>query len=236
MMGQPLSVGLICPGGGVKNPENEMGKYKPDDVTILAERIPLAKIDVEVLSRLADEADGAAVRLAERGAQVIALNCTSGSFIRGAGYDREIIERLERSCGLPVTTTTTAVTEALTTLGIRKMAMVTPYPDAVNEIEIRFMRDSGYDVLSCKGLGIVQMNLVAQVPFDRIYSTVRDAFTPACEGIFVSCAGFRVIDYIRGLESDFGRPVVTSNQATLWKLMRMMGRTEDLKAGSLFTK
>ena len=45
MMGQPLSVGLICPGGGVKNPENEMGKYKPDDVTILAERIPLAGVN-----------------------------------------------------------------------------------------------------------------------------------------------------------------------------------------------
>lgn len=233
-MNKPLTIGLICPGGGIKNPEIEMSKYAPEDVRLLTEQIPLAKIDPQVLSEFGDMADDAARELAAQGADLVVFNCTSGSFIRGLGYDMEIIQRLEEATHLPAITTTTAVVEALKTVGAHKLTMLTPYPDSVNEVEVKFLEDSGFQVVAAKGLGIVQMNLVAKVPFDQLYALVREADRSESEAIFISCAGLRVIDYIRGLESDFQKPVVTSNQATLWMALRRLGREDRLCPGTLF--
>lgn len=228
------TIGLICPGGGIKNPEIEMSKYAPADIKLLTCQVPLAKIDPQVLSEFGDMADGAARELAAQGADLLVFNCTSGSFIRGLGYDREIIARLEEATHVPTITTTTAVVEALKAVEAHRLTMVTPYPDSVNEVEIKFLEDSGFRMVSAKGLGIVQMNLVAKVPFDQLYALVREADCPEAEAIFISCAGLRVIDYIRGLESDFQKPVITSNQATLWMALRRLGREDRLVPGELF--
>ncbi len=225
------TIGLICPGGGIKNPEIEMSKYAPADIKLLTCQVPLAKIDPQVLSEFGDMADGAARELAAQGADLLVFNCTSGSFIRGLGYDREIIARLEEAAHVPTITTTTAVVEALKAVEAHRLTMVTPYPDSVNEVEIKFLEDSGFRMVSAKGLGIVQM---AKVPFDQLYALVREADCPEAEAIFISCAGLRVIDYIRGLESDFQKPVITSNQATLWMALRRLGREDQLVPGELF--
>lgn len=233
-MKQDLTIGLICPGGGIKNPEIEMAKYAPADIKLLTRQIPLAKIDPQVLSDFGDMADDAAKDLAAQGADLVVFNCTSGSFIRGLGYDLEIIRRLEKATGLPAITTTTAVVAALKSVGGTHLTMVTPYPDSVNEVEIRFLEESGFHLVSSKGLGIVQMNLVAKVPFDQLYALIRDTDRPQSNCIFISCAGLRVLDYIRGLESNFQKSVITSNQATLWMALRTLGRSDRLIPGSLF--
>lgn len=228
------TIGLISPGGGIRNPEIEMSKIVPQDIKLCTHQIPLAKIDPEVLSQFGDMADQAAMELARQGVDLLIFNCTSGSFIRGLGYDQEIIKRLERATRLPAITTTTAVVRALKTVEAKNLAMVTPYPDAVNEIEIRFLEDSGFHVVSSMGLGIVQMNLVAKVPFETLLEAIRKIDRTEADAIFLSCAGLRVINHIQQLEEEFRKPVITSNQASLWMAMRRLGREEGLSAGTLF--
>ena len=38
--------------------------------------------------------------------------------------------------------------------------------------------------------------------------------------LFISCTGLNVLDLIEMGEQDFGLPVITSNQATLWGALR----------------
>lgn len=53
--------------------------------------------------------------------------------------------------------------------------------------------------------------------------------TPDAEGVFISCTNFRTLEVVARLEKELQKPVVSSNTATFWALMRM--RKIDLKKG-----
>lgn len=71
---------------------------------------------------------------------LIVFGCTSGSFIKGIGWDQECIKRIETASGSPGLTTSTAVMEALKALEAKTVAVLTPYPDATNEAERQFWK------------------------------------------------------------------------------------------------
>lgn len=45
---------------------------------------------------------------------------------------------------------------------------------------------------------------------------------PDVNGVFISCTNFRTLKVLDRLEADLGKPVVSSNQATLWAVLRML--------------
>ncbi|MBX3539155.1 MAG: arylmalonate decarboxylase, partial [Chelatococcus sp.] len=52
---------------------------------------------------------------------------------------------------------------------------------------------------------------------------VRATDTPDSEAIFVSCTDFRALEVAGALEAELGKPVLTSNQVTLWGIFRALG-------------
>ena len=63
-----------------------------------------------------------------------------------------------------------------------------------------------------------------------LYRLAKNTFKkyPEVEGIFISCMSMRAMDAIQPLETDLEVPVVTSDQATLWKLLRFAGVKEKI--------
>jgi maleate isomerase len=56
-----------------------------------------------------------------------------------------------------------------------------------------------------------------------------------CDGVFVSCTSLRALQVIAKAEAQLGKPVVSSNQALAWHLMRLAGMNDSpLEAGQLF--
>ena len=100
----------------------------------------------ESLARMCDQAPERARPLADLGAELIMFCCTSGSFLRGFGWDRELARRIEEAVGVPALTTSSAVAEALAALGIRRIFMVTPYPRSANEREQAFFNAHGVEI------------------------------------------------------------------------------------------
>lgn len=67
------------------------------------------------------------------------------------------------------------------------------------------------------------------------YRTTIDLDASNADGVFVSCTNFRTFEIIAQLKADLGKPVVTSNQATLWNALRTMGLSGfDSALGQLF--
>lgn len=56
------------------------------------------------------------------------------------------------------------------------------------------------------------------------------------DGVFISGTNYRTFEIIEQLEADLDKPVVTSNQATLWDALRTMGVDADLSLGRLFKR
>jgi maleate isomerase len=227
-------IGVIFPAPG-SAPEVEFHENVPEGVAVYTSRLHFEEVSPEGLAKMGEYLDVAAGLVAQAEVDVIAFVCTTGSLIKGIGYDKEIVDRLERATGIPVTTTSTAVVEALNAFKLKRLDIYTPYPDDVNQAEKAFLESSGFEVTSIRGLGLRDPTGMPQVTYQEMYRLVKDNFTGDCDGIFVSCTGISVLKIIEMLEEDFKKPVVTSNQATLWlalKKIRVGAKIEGI--GQLF--
>ena len=191
--------------GNGTNPEYEFHKYAPEGVTVMTQRVLFERVDPEGLREMGGRIDSAAKLLATAHPDLVLFGCTSGSLIGGFGYDLELIKRMEGQCGAKALTTSSAVLMALKALGAKRVVVATPYVDRVNEIE------------------------------KKMYHLTKEVLNPAADAIFVSCTGLGIAHGINMMERDFGLPVVTSNQASLWGALRSLSIKDDVGLGKLFT-
>ncbi len=187
--------------------------------------LPRGEVTPEALDEmLADdslERAAGLLRWAEVGAVVFA--CTTGSLVHGVGWDRELVGRLERAAGVPATTTATAVLEALRVVGTRTVAVATPYLDSLNEIERRFLEDSGFAVSAIAGLQCGTDAEIGRLSPADAEALVARVDSPAADTLFISCTNWHCLEAVPRIEADRGKPVVTSNLAGAWAALRLLG-------------
>ena len=69
-----------------------------------------------------------------------------------------------------------------------------------------------------------------------VFQKVKPLPRDGADSLFISCTGLNVLDIIPLLETDWGLPVITSNQATLWACLRHSGVKDAIPAlGRLLT-
>jgi maleate isomerase len=246
MYGWKGRIGLLIPHRNTTM-EPEFYKMRPEGVSIHTARMILKEPSPSALREMEEEIYKAASRITGINPDVIVVGCTSGSLIKGFGYDQELIEKITSLTQVPSITTATAVIQALKCLKIAKVAIATPYSDEVNEKETEFIEAHGIRVSNIKGLGYstpVTHYPLARKPVSGIgllnpsvaYKLALDVDTPDAEGIFISCTNFRTIEIINNLEENSEKPVVTSNQASMAIALRMVGVKEKIpRFGSLMT-
>lgn len=168
--------------------------------------------------------------LAKVGVDLIALSGAPLFQLKGLGSDLEMIREVEEETGIRTITSTTADKEAMHFLKMKKLAIVSPYVDEVNERNALWYRESGFDVLKIKGLGIQKNSDIARLPYYAPYQLARETFleAPAVDGIFIDCARWATIEVIEKLEQDLGVPVVSSNQAMIWCALRKANVRESI--------
>jgi maleate isomerase len=226
-------IGLIFPATGTAT-EVEFHRYAPPGVAVMTQRVLFEKVDPQGLAEMGDRTEEAARILATGKPDIIVFACTTGSLIKGLGYDQELVNRLEKASGVKAITTSTALIKALEKTGSRKIIVPTPYSEEVNQIEKKFLEDSGFKVLAIKGLSYTDPAMMPKVTIDQMYRLTGEIFDPAADTIFISCTGLGIFDLIEMAEADFQRPVLTSNQVTLWAALRALGIHDRLPLGKLF--
>jgi len=191
-------------------------------------------ITVASLTAQADDLARAASTLLPDGSlDVICYACTSGSVVIG---EERVLEELRRGCpGARATTLVTGVIRALRTLGIRKVAVATPYLDEINEIEARYLEEAGFEVVAIRGLNLERDSDMVRVRPEAILEFAASVDQPEAEGLFISCGALRSIEIVDELERKIGKPVVVSNQAMAWDTLRLAGVQDRIEGyGSLF--
>ena len=154
----------------------------------------------------------------------------------GKGYDQDLVNRIEAVSKITATTTSTAVLNALNAMGIRKVSVVSPYPIWLNEKVVKFFEAHGFMVPASKCLDLENGMGIDKVPLDEVSRLAKSVDKPEADGIFISCTDFPNIGILRQLEEELGKPVISSNQATLWEMLRSVKRKDDLSRwGKLFS-
>jgi maleate isomerase len=230
--GYRARVGLVYIASSVVM-EPECYSMAPRGVSIHTARVHLEEVTVEGLSRLGREHRAETLKatrlLAEAPLHSIVFACTSGSFIGGPGYDREIVAAMaEVSNGIPVTTTTTAAVHALGSLGMRHIALFTPYPRSLGDRAAEYFEQQGHPVVAAEHLGIHDDREIGEVTPALVYDRVRLLGQKDVDGVFISCTNLRKLAILEDLERDLGRPVVSAIQASFWEALRLAGVRDNI--------
>ena len=164
----------------------------------------------------------------------MAMTGTGVSFAGGYGYDQKMVNTMKKINGdIPTTTTSSSAIDALRRLGVKKVSMAMPYIEEVALAAVKFVEDSGFEVLKYKWLG----ESPAYVPQDKVYRVAREVDTAESQAIFLPCTGWHTIALIEKLEIDLKKPVISSNQATIWNLLRLAGINDKIQGyGQLLSK
>jgi arylmalonate decarboxylase len=219
-------LGMIFPPAGYPVPPEATRLY-PSGIRFLSEGVGLERMTPDEYDRVVGAVVPAAEKLARAGATGISLMGTSLSFYRGAAFNHQLSERITAATGLPATTMSTAMVEALRALGAKRVAVATAYADEVNGRVRAFLEESGFEVLTVQGLGIIRFEDSPPVTQDGLFTFSAKVYesAPTADALFVSCGNLSTIDLIVPLERRCQAPVVCSTEHALWASVRMLGLT-----------
>ncbi len=215
-------IGLLVPSSNT-TVEPEFYRALPPDVTLHTARLFLSQITPEAILGMVQELESQSRLLATAEVDVILLGATAPSFLKGAGYDREVVARLEKASGRPATTTSTALLRALRFLGARRIVLASAYDDKVNAIARGFLEASGFEVLAAQGLGMVDNLAVGRLGSETAYDLARRADHKDADAVVLACTNWRSMEVIEKLERDLGKPVLSTSQVSVWDALRMIG-------------
>ena len=217
-------IGLIVPSPNTVA-ETEFWRMAPDGVTIHTTRL-LYRAD-EVDDPLTDMEQFLPQTLEElRGLEVdvVAYSCTASALRTPHEHTQD---EISQALDLPTVTTMGTILDAFRALGVTKIAVGSPYPDAVNDAEREYFESQGLTVTADEGLMLFEaqermrhMNLVREEDIEALAEKID---SPEAEAVFLSCADLATLGIIDTLEKKLGKPVITSVQATFWGSLRAAG-------------
>lgn len=152
----------------------------------------------------------------------LAISGTALSFVGGPESDKILIKEIKKKYGdIPTTTTSTAVIEALNQFGAKKVVIATPYMEEVARAAAKFVESSGIEVLDFNWRNIKTALETSDIPLAELPELVEEVEVSESDLILISCTALHTVEAIESLEMKFKKPVVTSNQATMWHLLRL---------------
>ena len=225
-------------------PEAEWYAMAPEGVSVHAARVTASapwatwRADRSAVDLTPDLARGCR-QFADMRLSSVVIGHTSSSVIGGKGWDEAVIAAMQALLGQAVHVTTNGrdTVAALSAVEAKRPFIVAPawFGDAAVAAAVRYYADHGfapaghlrYDPgrgwreippheLYAHGMGFAQ-------EIAPLYRQIADACPPDADAVFIAGTGFRCVGIIEALEAALGRPVVTANQASLWRCLRLSG-------------
>ena len=133
---------------------------------------------------------------------------------------------IQQHSGVPGIATSPSAVEGLKEMGARKVSIATPYPEW-NNVKLReYFSAAGFTVLNVDGDPVASKSgnqgINDQDP-ERIVEFASSVCDPEADVLFCSCTAWRAMEAADRLEQKVGKPVVASNQATVWKTFKTLG-------------
>lgn len=205
--------------------DRELWRWVPRDATLHLIRtayspLPVTVEQAELIGDIAAVAQCTKDLIAVE-PKVMAYACTSGSFVAGRAGERALVASMLESGALAAVTTSGALVEALSSLGVTRLAVATPYDAAVTARLHDFLEETGVSITRSAHLGL--SGRIWTVPYAVTAALVRDVAASGCEAVFVSCTNLPTYDIVAPLEAELGIPVLTANQVTMWASLRRVG-------------
>jgi len=161
----------------------------------------------------------AAELLADARVDSICWNGTSGAWL-GLEVDRALCAAIAARTGIPATTATLALTDALGRLGARRYGLVTPYLGEVQAAIVARWAEAGLECAAERHLDDPGNFSFAEHGEEAVRRMVREVAAAEPDAVVVHCTNFRGGRVAPELEAELGLPVLDSVSVALWGAVR----------------
>lgn len=171
----------------------------------------------------------AAEMLADAKVHAICWNGTSGAWL-GLDADRAVCAAVTAATGIPCTTATLALHDALHALGAKRVGLVTPYLGAVQAAILANLRAEGFETAGERHLEDPGNFSFAEHAPGLVARLVAEVAAEGCDAIAIHCTNFRGLEAARAVRTQTGIPVLDSVAVALWGALRAAGAAPALPA------
>jgi maleate isomerase len=219
--------GLLTPSSNTTQ-EPEFTAALPPSVSLHTGRVSYRDITPAEQDRCVLELESECRKLADAEVDVIVFAATAPTLAKGKGYDRELIKRMESASGRPATTAATAFVDALTKLGVRKIALGQPWSKTMEKPMVAFMVAHGFEIVHSETVGIVSGVALGRIGPDAAYDLGRKTDRAEAEAVVMPGGNWVAMPMIERLERDLGKPVLCNNAVSIWAGLRMLKRNDSI--------
>ena len=157
-------------------------------------------------------------------ADLVLYGCTSATLAQGPAYDKRFRGDIETITGVPAVTAAGALVEVLQRLEVQRFAFTSPYVASLNDLAIGFLESSGLEcVHRLDAPSPLSNEAVGDTRPEEIIEIALRADHADAEVLVISCTDYRATEAIAAIEEQIGKPVVTSNQASLLVALERLG-------------
>jgi maleate isomerase len=220
-------VGLLVPSSN-STQEPEFVQMLPASVSLHVTRLSLSRIDPESTVSIVAELEKESRKLADAAVDIVVLAATAPSTRMGKGYDAQLIKRMEDASGKPATTAATAMLDAFAALGVRRVGLAAAWSETTNKWVAAFLESHGIEVLSQVAMGVVSNNEVGHLHPDTAFDNGRKADRREADAVFLACGNWWTASIVESLEQAVGKPVLTTNNMTIWHALKKIGVPEGV--------
>src|SRR5215472_10602760 len=136
---------------------------------------------------------------------------------------------MSAGAGTPAITSAQAVGCAVRALRAERIAIVSPYSDEVNMRAARYFESKhGLEAVALEGFGATDSYAIGQLGPENARNAFARIDRPEIEVFVVPGGNFPTMNSIAGWEREFKKPVVTTNQASFWAMLRKFDANEGL--------
>jgi maleate isomerase len=228
-MAAPLRIGVLTPHMAA-GPEVEFPEMAPGRVQVRVERLAIAaeagtigssSPSVDDLGNVMapSHLEPAGRKLLNENVEALAYASTTSPYALGFDAEMGMLSWLSQVFSVPAASTCASAVVALRTLGVERVALVgAPWFDPrFNDLGATYFHAGGFDVVSSVSADLPQDPRL--IDATSVYDWTSSHVSDHADAVFIGGNGFRASGAIDRLERTLGRPVLTSNQVLLWKLI-----------------
>jgi maleate isomerase len=239
-------IGLIVPSSNTTI-ETEMpemlarrARATGERFTFHSSRALLHSVDEESLARMVGELDRCANELIDARTDVILYACLVALMVQGAGAHEKAERRIgeiltSRGHNAVVSSSAGALVRAVEALGIERVAIITPYVEALTAAVADYLEAAGVTVVRRLSL-VVQDNVeVGKLDQEQLLEYALDLDLADAEALIISaCVQMPSLDVIAKAEDSLGLPVLSAATAGVFDVLSRLGLDPAVpNAGSL---
>lgn len=162
---------------------------------------------------------------------VIVFGCTSAGLLGGLEHDTSIARLIEQQTATHAVTVVGSIVEQLRAIRPQNVAVFTPYGEDLTRSVAQCVAEAGYKLVKAAGMGIVSNRDIGRVTPTEIVAFVASQMQGVnTDCVVLSCTNWQAIEAIDLVKAHFRLPVISSNQATIEAVRKLLSNYETAQA------